>query len=141
MQALSFIKVPAALCAQRIDAYSDEGEVAKAAFHKQGKTFLRNLAKELPDLGDFSIRSNLGGIAVSGEVTLHSEDMYIQIYESCISPGLSILYRSCSSRKDYSGNRNHHVSIKDFKENECQETVMRTIQRLINDEQARKAAL
>ncbi len=53
---------------------------AKTAFHREAKSSLRALARELgfgPD--DYDLRSNYGGIAVSGEITLHSDQAYIQI--------------------------------------------------------------
>jgi hypothetical protein len=100
------------LTARNIDAYSDEGALRKAAFHQDGKQFLKSLAKALAlRPGSFDIRSNLGGIAVSGEVTLHHERLYVQLSESATGPGVSILYRACQGRKDYSGGRNHFCSI------------------------------
>ena len=53
---------------------------AKHEFHR---TFLRRLSKlakllNLPK-GTFEVRSNKGGDAVSGEVTLHSENLYVQV--------------------------------------------------------------
>jgi hypothetical protein len=32
--------------------------------------------------GEFDLRSNKGGIAVSGEVTLHGDDLYVQVSQS-----------------------------------------------------------
>jgi hypothetical protein len=106
------LNIGAGLTTRNIDAYSDEGALRKAAFHKEGKQFLKSLAKALAlRPGSFDIRSNLGGIAVSGEVTLHHERLYVQLSESAIQPGVSILYRSCQGRKDYSGGQNHFCAI------------------------------
>jgi hypothetical protein len=49
---------------------------------KAAKRLLKIVAKENncpPETYD--LRSNKGGIAVSGEITLHHEKFYIQIYE------------------------------------------------------------
>lgn len=53
----------------------------KRAFHATGRKRLKALADALgfrPD--SFDLRSNQGGIAVSGEVTLHHFALYVQIY-------------------------------------------------------------
>ena len=82
----------------------------KEKMHKAARSFLRALAKEL-ELPDYSIRTNLGGIAVSGESTLHAERIYIQIFQSWNSGYLSILIRECNGLKDYVGGVNHYHSF------------------------------
>jgi hypothetical protein len=78
----------------------------KAFFHYNAKRILARLAKkmQLPK-GSYDIRSNMGGVAVSGEVTLHGEHHYIQLSQS--GSGIcQMLVRSCRGRKDYSGGPN-----------------------------------
>lgn len=85
----------------------------KIAYHHQNKETFHALAKRackqiaealgLPK-GSYDIRSNMGGIAVSGEVTLHAEHIYIQLGVGMLAG--AFMYRSCKSRKDYSGGRN-----------------------------------
>lgn len=95
-----------------INAYSENGALDKEYFHVEGKKFLRDLAKEIGiPSGEYDIRSNKGGMAVSGEVTLHADRLYVQLYESAIAPGVSILFRSCKSRGDYTGGQNFHESL------------------------------
>lgn len=90
-----------------INGYSDEGALRKKAFHSKGRAVLRAVAQEMGlQSGSYDIRSNLGGIAGSGEVTLHGEKIYIQFSESC-QPGLDILFRRCEGRKDYCGKQNN----------------------------------
>ncbi len=98
-----------------ISAYTDTGRASKAKMHSAGRAFLRRLAADLGlAKGSFDIRSNQGGIAVSGEVTLHGERIYVQLSESYFAPyGVSILYRGCCGRKDYSGGRNNNIRMKD----------------------------
>ena len=80
---------------------------AKAEFHQQGKRMLRRIAKLMGLApGTYDIRSNLGGIAVSGEVTLHGERIYIQLSQSCCGPDMGFMYRQCDGRKDYCGKTN-----------------------------------
>jgi hypothetical protein len=55
----------------------------KRRFHRQVRQRLKHLAEELgwpPD--SYDLRSNPGGIAVSGEITLHHERVYVQVSQS-----------------------------------------------------------
>ena len=80
-------------------------EVNKARFHVLGKKILRVVAKELGlQKGTYDIRSNMAGIAVSGEITLHSEHLYIDLSQGGVE-GM-FMYRSCRGRKDYVGGHN-----------------------------------
>lgn len=102
------LSIPAALLSRNINEYSDMGAARKRAFHNDGRRFLKGLAAVvgLP-AGSFDVRNNRGGIAVSGEVTLHSDTLYVQLYESAVQPGVGMLYRRCRGRRDYCGEQNH----------------------------------
>jgi len=80
----------------------------KEQFAKQGKVLLRRIAAklELPK-GSYDIRYNAGGIAVSGDVTLHSNSLYIQFSQSALGPDYGFMFRHVKSRKDYTGGRNN----------------------------------
>lgn len=82
---------------------------AKAAFHRVAKKYLRRLAATLAlPKGSYEIRSNQGGIAVSGEATLHGEHLHLWIEQSCVGPAERVVfYRGCHGRKDYTGMVNH----------------------------------
>ncbi len=102
------LAIPAGLLSRNINQYSDIGAARKHAFHKDGRRFLKRLAAAVGLPKDsFEVRVNRGGIAVSGEVTLHSETLYVQLYESVIRPGVDMLYRRCRGRRDYCGEENH----------------------------------
>ena len=82
---------------------------AKLAFHSKGRAVLRRIAKEMGlQSGTYDIRSNLGGVGVSGEVTLHGEHIYICF--SADSATHQFMYRSCNGRKDYTGGSNNWMS-------------------------------
>ncbi len=84
----------------------------KKTFHATARARLRKLASLLDwDKSTFDIRSNTAGIAVSGEVTLHHENMYIQVSQSCMGPNNSILIRTCKGRKDYHGGPNNFAPL------------------------------
>lgn len=85
-------------------------DAAKANFHKSAKQFLTRVRKDLNI--DADIRSNKGGIAVSGEVTLHSDTLYLQFAQ--YFGGDICLYRSCKSRKDFTGGQNHFFELQQF---------------------------
>jgi hypothetical protein len=96
-----------------VNEYSDAGAARKQTLHTTGRSFLKGLAHDLgiPE-SEFNIRSNKAGIAVSGEVTLHSDKIYVQIHESSVGErGLSVLYRNCAGKKDYVGGMNHHIRM------------------------------
>ena len=80
----------------------------KKAFHRQARIALRALAKELrfPE-SLFDLRSNQGGIAVSGEITLHHDRVYIQVCQPATGADSGILIRTCEGRRDYESGRNH----------------------------------
>ncbi len=87
----------------------------KGSWHQEVKARLDALARHLGlPKGTYEVRSNMGGIAVSGEVTLHGENVYVQVSQLLLGgPRLEILYRTCNGRKDYSGGINHfaHISM------------------------------
>ena len=90
-------------------AYDPE---AKHLFHAHARRQLRALAKAL-DLGDgeYDLRSNEAGIAVSGEVTLHSDHLYVQVSQPATGSDTGILFRSCEGRRDYVGGVNNFASL------------------------------
>jgi len=100
---------------RHIDAYDQEGADNKQLFHKHSKAILKCIAKDLgykPD--SYDLRSNMSGVAGSGEITLHTNDLYIQFGQGCGS-GLEILYRTCKNRKDYTGGTNNWLPFEALK--------------------------
>jgi hypothetical protein len=85
---------------------------AKRLFHTNAQRQLRLLAEQL-DLapGSYDLRSNQGGIAVSGEATLHAERLYVQACQPGTGCDTGIMFRSCQGRKDYIGGRNHFALL------------------------------
>ena len=80
----------------------------KKAFHRQARIALRALAKELRlSPNSFDVRSCVGGVAVSGEIILHGETIYIQVCQPATGADSGILIRTCEGRRDYEGGRNH----------------------------------
>lgn len=96
---------------QAIQAWREVGGYdyfSKKTFHQEAKRALKALAEALGlGKGTFEVRSNLAGPACSGEVTLHSDSLYVQVQASCMGVGHEILYRSVTGRKDYCGGPNH----------------------------------
>lgn len=97
--------------AAELNEYTASGAARKATFHRAAQRFLAKLAHEL-GLTRWEVRSNKSGMAGSGEVTLHGERCYVQLYESCVGRrGLSVLYRECNGMRDYVGKVNHHARV------------------------------
>lgn len=112
----SLARLAAAVKGGSINAYSDEGDRRKRAFHSNGKVVLRAVAAALGLAeGSYDIRSNKAGIAVCGEVTLHAEGIYIQLSQGLM--GDKFMYRSCKGRKDYTGGTNCWMSFSTLTEN------------------------
>lgn len=86
-------------------AYDSE---QKKEFHRRAPVALRALAKELRfPQSEYDLRSNRDGVAVSGEVILHADTIYIQVCQSATGVDSGILIRTCEGRRDYEGGRNH----------------------------------
>ena len=91
-------------------AYNPE---AKQRFHTAARARLRELADYLGFAPDaFDLRCNAGGVAVSGEITLHCDTVYIQVSQSSLGPENGILIRTCEGRRDYTGGRNHFAPLR-----------------------------
>ncbi len=129
----------ARLWSEPIKGYSDEGQAHKSEAHKCGKDILKMFAEDYLGLSDkqFDVRSNQGGVAVSGEVTLHTDHLpgcnagiYVQFCQS----HKTVLYRTVSSRKDYTGGVNQWADIRDILHNdETLKTFASIIKRLCGD--------
>lgn len=78
----------------------------KAEFKLLGRKVLKRLAEDLGLAKEFDLRWNAGGTAVSGEVTLIADRVYVQMN---VFGDLGILVRPCKSRKDYAGGPNRFV--------------------------------
>jgi hypothetical protein len=88
-------------------------DTSKAEFHNLAKKYLKRLASVMElEAGTFTIRSNKGGIAVLGEVTLHSDNLYIQLGGS--GGNERFYYRCVKGQKDFTGGRNAWMNYKDI---------------------------
>jgi hypothetical protein len=87
-------------------------EPQKHRFHREARKRLQALAEELfLPRHSYSIRSNKAGVAVSGEVTLHGETLYVQVSQSAMGPGMGVLIRTCQGRQDFRGGPNHFLPL------------------------------
>lgn len=87
-------------------------EAAKRTFHAEGRTAMRRLAEALGlEAESYSVRSNKGGPAVSGEITLHGEEVYVQLSLGGLGQDREVLYRRVNGRTDYCGERNHFAPV------------------------------
>lgn len=84
----------------------------KKEFHRQARIALRALAKELQfPTNSHEIRSCKAGVAVSGEIILHHDRVYIQVCQPATGADSGILIRSCEGRRDDEGGRNHFTPL------------------------------
>jgi hypothetical protein len=85
---------------------------AKRAFHHHARRRLQQLANALGlPPSAYDLRSNLAGIAVSGEVTMHADHVYVQACQPATSHDTGLMFRTCQGRKDYHGGPNHFASL------------------------------
>lgn len=111
-----------------IHAYTDEDAANKILFHRHGKALLKQIAKDMGYSKDsYDLRSNKGGIAVSGEITLHTDDLYVQFSCSAFGSDLQIMYRRCQHRRDYTGLRNHFLPFRALRDYEQIITVLQKV--------------
>ena len=100
----------------------------KRRFHSAARARLRHLAAELAfPPTSFDLRSNQGGIAVSGEITLHHERVYIQVHQPATGDDSGILIRTCEGRRDYTGGRNHFAPLSMLDDIEALAHLVRTV--------------
>ncbi len=84
----------------------------KEEFKRLSRKFLKEVRTRLGI--DADVQYNAGGIAVSGDATLHADNLYLTFNADSICGGLGILYRKCNGRKDYGAGTstpNHWVSF------------------------------
>lgn len=85
--------------------FSGYDETTKSEFHRLGKKYLKRLASIMElGAGEFTIRSNKGGIAVLGEVILHSNNLYIHVGGSYGNE--RFYYRCVKGQRDFTGGAN-----------------------------------
>lgn len=81
----------------------------KEKYRRLGRKILKELAEMLNlKKGEYEIRWNPGGIAVSGDHVLHTERFYLALHDNL---GTGWFYwRTCKGLKDFSGGPNQIVS-------------------------------
>jgi hypothetical protein len=84
----------------------------KRLFHSRARSQLRRLAEALGlKPSAYDLRSNYGGIAVSGEAILHADRLYLQVCQPATGHDSGILFRPCKGRNDYAGGPNNFASL------------------------------
>lgn len=98
-------------------AYAPE---QKHRFHAALRKQLRDLAKMLRfPAGSYDLRTNRGGIAISGEITLHHDAVYVQVCQPATGADSGILIRCCAGRRDYTGSCNHLARCRSWMTSRC----------------------
>ena len=92
-------------------------EPAKRLFHSEGRAAMRRLAEALGlETGAFDLRSNKAGPAVSGEITLHGETLWVQLSLGPFGPDREVCFRKVRDRHDHIGERNCWASVRELVE-------------------------
>lgn len=92
-------------------------EPAKRLFHSEGRAAMRRLAEALGmEEGSYDIRTNKAGPAVSGEITLHGETLWVQLSLGPFGPDREVCFRKVQDRQDHIGERNCWASVRELVE-------------------------
>ena len=88
---------------------------AKDLFHADGRRAMHKLAAALclPD-DSYSIRSNRSGPAASGEITLHGEEVWVQLSLGALGPDYEVSFRRVRGRDDHLGDQRRFAAIREL---------------------------
>lgn len=124
------------------NGYGDENRVHKDEAHRVAEAALRSFALDYLKIPkkSFDVRSNKGGVAVCGEVTLHTDPfpgckagIYVQFCQYACQDH-TIMYRTVKDRRDYTGGPNQYTKVEDaFRSDESLNAFANTIRRLCGD--------
>lgn len=90
-----------------------DARVKKDTLHRSGKRLLLEIAAAVNMAPEaYDITSNKGGNGVMGEVTLHSDRLYLNVH--VLNGELRVMYRTCNGRKDYCGGMNRYVGVSEL---------------------------
>lgn len=88
---------------------------AKDLFHADGRKAMRNLAAALALAdGSYTIRSNRSGPSVSGEITLHGEEVWVQLSLGALGPEYEVTFRRVRGQHDHLGDRRRFAAIREL---------------------------
>ncbi len=115
------------ICSDLSYVYGERESVpngAKKEFLKKSAAFLRALGKDL-GFTEMEVRTNPGGIAVSGEISLYGmwgkgNGVFFEITQPVTWPPGKFLYRAITHIKDTKGSKNQWLSCTLFKHAEYQ---------------------
>lgn len=90
-------------------------EAAKNLFHADGRRALHRLAIALGlSEGEFDIRSNRGHASQSGEITLQTDEVRVQLSLTALGPGHEVNYRRVRGRHDHLGDRARYAMVREL---------------------------
>lgn len=94
---------------QNLGNFDTYDSAVKNEFHKNAKSVLAEIGKRLGlAKSKFNVRSNKSGQGSTGDITFHSDKLYITIGGMDVN---SVMYRSCDGRKDYTGGSNRWTTL------------------------------
>ena len=88
---------------------------AKDLFHVEGRAALRRLAAALGlSEGEFDLRSNRGHVSQSGEITLQTDEVRVQLSLTSLGSGHEVNYRRVRGRHDHLGDRARYAMAREL---------------------------
>ena len=96
-------------------AHANNGSVTdanKERWHRLGRGLAKTLAEKMGmPKGSYKITSCKGGPAVSGEIVLHSDWLYVQFGISCFGGETQFMFRTCDGKWDFTGGMNRWMAF------------------------------
>jgi len=98
----------------------------KQEYRNLGRRILKDIAERMGlTKGQYDIRWNPGGIACSGDSTLHTDKVYVALHDNCGSGWF--YWRTVKGRRDFTGGPNQIVRWDDFCEPEGMVNLIRVL--------------
>ncbi len=87
----------------------------KERWHRLGRSLAKTLAEKMGMPKDsYKIQSCKGSSASSGEITLHSDWVYIQFGITCFGGETRFMYRTCDGLWDFTGGINRFMEFSEL---------------------------
>jgi hypothetical protein len=96
-----------ALIKEFVEVAAADTGYGKSRFLALGRQMARQIAKDLQlPQGSFEVKGHWAGDGTPGEVTLHTEKLYLDFVRNPVV-GHKFMYRRCNGRKDFVGKGNN----------------------------------
>lgn len=134
----AFVTPPAILDAEDVHGYTPAAAAHKEKFHLGCKNFLVALGREMGLRAEhYNLTVNAGGMAISGEVSLHADRLHMWMTHDVDEDGTHLLYRKCRSRDHFGDAPTAVVWLADLKDPAKQRALVDHLMKIARPELAK----